>query len=308
MSLSLKHSAYLAWIVVCIVWGTTYLAIRVALETIPPFLMASCRWLTAGLCLTIALVARGERMPGPAAWPSLAVLGVLLMGIGNGGVVWAEQTVPSGLTAVLVAGIPFWMVGVERLMYGGDPITRGRLAGLVVGFAGIVLLVWPELHLNLGGGVENAAGPGPDRFDRSSFLGGVAATQIACLGWAIGSSIARRRQHGENVLAASALQMVCAGVALGAVGLARGEWTELAFSDRTAGALAYLIVAGSIVGYSAYAYALKHLPVATVSLYAYVNPVIAVALGTLLLREPLSSRMLAAAAAVLAGVILVRRG
>ena len=304
--MSVKRSAYLAWIVVCIVWGTTYLAIRVALETIPPFLMASFRWLAAGSCLTIALVARGERMPGPGAWPSLAVLGVLLMGVGNGGVVWAEQTVPSGLTAVLVAGIPFWMVGVERVMYGGDRITRGRLAGLVVGFAGIVLLVWPELQL--GGGGETAAGSGSGRIDRSSFLGGVAATQMACLGWAIGSSIARRRQHDENVLAASALQMVAAGLALGVVGLARGEWAEVAFSDRTAGALAYLIVAGSIVGYSAYAYALKHLPLATVSLYAYVNPVIAVALGTLLLREPLSSRMVTAAAAVLAGVILVRRG
>jgi len=113
----LTTSAYLAWIVVCIVWGTTYLAIRVALETIPPFLMASFRWLAAGSCLTIALVARGERMPGPGAWPSLAVLGVLLMGVGNGGVVWAEQTVPSGLTAVLEVGSPDalvgWLIGFE---------------------------------------------------------------------------------------------------------------------------------------------------------------------------------------------------
>ena len=274
-----KQSAYLAWVVVCVVWGTTYLAIRVALETVPPFLMASFRWLTAGGFLVVALVARGERLPGPRAWGSLAILGVLLMGVGNGGVVWAEQTVPSGLTAVLVAGIPFWMVGIEQLMYGGDQITRRRLAGLVMGFAGIVLLVWPELHVTVVGsgfsriGGESVVGSGAtvvgsgfSRIDQGSFLGGVVATQIACLGWAIGSSISRRREHDENVLAASAIQMVCAGLALAAVGLARGEWARLAFNGRTTGAMAYLIVAGSIVGYSAYAYALKHLPVATVSL------------------------------------------
>ena len=289
---STNKSAYLAWIVVCIVWGTTYLAIRVALETVPPFLMAACRWLAAGGVLVIVLILRGERLPGPRAWGPLALLGVLLMGVGNGGVVWAEQTVPSGLTAVLVAAIPFWMVGIERLMYGGDTVTRGRAAGLALGFAGIVLLVWPELRLGAG----------------RPFLVGVLATQIACLGWAIGSSIARRRQHEENVLAASAVQMVFAGLALAAAGLLHGEWHALAFNARTSGALAYLIVAGSIVGYSAYAYALKHLPVATVSLYAYVNPVIAVALGTLTLGEPLSSRMIVAAAAVFMGVLLVRRG
>ena len=126
--------AYLAWIVVCVVWGTTYLGIRIALETIPPFLMASFRWLAAGTALVVALLIRGERLPGPRAWMSLALTGVLLMGIGNGGVVWAEQTVPSGLTAVLVAAIPFWMVGIERVMHGGERLTARRLGGLVLGF------------------------------------------------------------------------------------------------------------------------------------------------------------------------------
>lgn len=288
--MSSKRSAYLAWIVVCVVWGTTYLGIRIALETVPPFLMASFRWLAAGALLAVALVAGGQRLPGPSAWSSLAMLGVLLMGVGNGGVVWAEQTVPSGLTAVLVAAIPFWMVGIERVIYRGERITRGRLAGLAIGFSGIVLLVWPELQAF-----------------QAAFLWGIAATQIACLGWAIGSSIARRRRHEENVLGASAMQMVFAGVALLLVGLARGEWAVLAFNTRTTVALVYLVAVGSVVGYSAYAYALKHLPVSTVSLYAYVNPVIAVALGTLVLREPLNPRMVGAAAVVFAGVILVRR-
>lgn len=285
-----RTSAYTAWVVVCVVWGTTYLGIRIALETIPPFLMAAMRWLMAGGLLGAGLVARGEKLPARDSWGAYALLGLLMMGIGNGGVVWAEQTVPSGLTAVLVAGIPFWMVGIERFMFEGDPITGRRTAGLVLGFSGIVLLVWPELTVSGG----------------RSFLFGVLATQIACLGWAIGSSISRRRRHTENVLAAAAMQMIFAGLALAVAGLAHGEWSAVAFNARTAWAMVYLILAGSVVGYSAYAYALKHLPVTTVSLYAYINPVIAVALGTLLLGEPFSPRIVVASAVVLGGVLLVR--
>jgi drug/metabolite transporter (DMT)-like permease len=275
--------------VVCIVWGTTYLAIRIALDTIPPFLMASFRWLSAGALLMALLMVAGNPVPPVRAWPALAMMGVLLMGVGNGGVVWAEQVIPSGLTAVLVAAVPFWMVGIERLV-GGDRLTRRQVLGLLIGFAGILLLVWPELKVSAG----------------RSVIVGVAATQLACLGWAIGSSMSRRRRPDEDVLAAAAGQMLFAGIALMAVGAVAGEWSELSFSARTFGALAYLIVIGSIVGYTAYAYALKHLPVATVSLYAYANPVIAVALGSLLLAEPFDSRILVAAAIILAGSAMVK--
>jgi len=285
-----RTSAYTAWVVVCIVWGTTYLGIRIALETVPPFLMASCRWLMAGTLLTGGLMARGVKLPSRASWSSYALVGVLMNGVGNGGVVWAEQTVPSGLTAVLVAAIPFWMVGTERFMFDGGPITGRRIAGLILGFLGIVLLVWPEL--TVGGG--------------DSFLLGVLATQIACLGWAIGSSMSRRSQRTDNVLGASALQMIFAGLALAAAGLVHGEWSAVAFNARTAFAMVYLILAGSVVGYSAYVYALKHLPVTTVSLYAYINPIIAVTLGTLWLDEPFSPRIVVASAVVLGGVLLVR--
>lgn len=290
------RSAYLAWLLVCLLWGTTYLAIRVALESMPPLLMAAIRWIVAGALTLASLVIAGVRIPPAREWPGLAVLGVLLMGLGNGCVAWAEQTIPSGLTAVLVAAIPFWMVGVERLMARlardarAEPLSFRRFAGLVVGFVGIVLLVWPELRLGAG----------------TAFLLGAAATQMACLGWAIGSSYARRRHANENVLAASALQMLFGGLALLAAGLAAGEWPHLSFNTRTTGALIYLIAAGSLAGYTAYAYALKYLPVATVSLYAYVNPVIAVALGALVLGEPLSSRLAMAGAVVLTGMALVR--
>ena len=288
---STSRLAYAAFIAVCLLWGTTYLAIRISLDTIPPMLMAGFRWTVAGALIVSVLKARGADIPRSSHWPALTVLGVLLMGFGNGAVVWAEQTVPSGLTAVLVAAIPFWMVGVERCFGASDHLSPRRIAGLVLGFGGIVLLVWPELGL-----------------DRDqTLLPGVIATQLACLGWAIGSSYSRRRHADENVFAAAALQMLFGGIVLILVGLVHGEWATLGFTPRTAGALVYLILFGSIAGFSAYAYALKHLPVTIVSLYAYVNPVIAVLLGTLLLGEPLSPRLALAGAIVLAGMALVRR-
>ncbi|MQA29777.1 MAG: EamA family transporter, partial [Luteitalea sp.] len=247
-------------------------------------------WIPAGVLILGVLRLRGERLPPRQAWPSLLILGVLLIGFGNGAVVWAEQTIPSGLTAVLVAAVPFWMVGVERFMSRPDPLTVRRVGGLVVGFGGIVLLVWPELRLDAG----------------RSFAIGVGATQVACLGWAIGSSYSRRRGHEENVLAAAALQMVFGGACMLVLALAVGEAGRLTVNRTTLTALVYLIVFGSIGGFSAYAYALKHLPVATVSLYAYVNPVIAVLLGTAILQEPLSPRLAAAGAVVLVGMALVR--
>lgn len=260
--------------------------------------MAAFRWIAAGGLLVLVLALRGERLPPRREWPSLAILGVLLLGFGNGAVVWAEQSVPSGLTAVLVATSPFWMVGFDALMPDGEAITLRRLLGLVVGFGGIVMLVWPEIRVD-GAGSQSRA-----------FLGGVVAAQIACIGWAVGSSYARKRGRGhareENVLATAAFEMLFGGIALLAASLALHETARLTFTPRTAGALLYLTLVGAVGGFSAYAYALKHLPVATVSLYAYVNPIIAVVLGTLVLQEPFSARMVLAAMVVFVGVALVR--
>lgn len=288
---STTRLAYAAWVAVCLLWGTTYLAIRIALETVPPMLMGALRWTTAGAFILGVMKLRGDRMPGRKEWPALAVLGVLLIGFGNGGVVWAEQTLPSGLTAVLVAVIPFWMIAVERFAGDGSRLTSRRLFGLLVGFGGIVLLVWPELEVGEGKG----------------FLFGVLATQVACLGWAIGSSYSRRRRPAENVLAVAAFQMLFGGIAMCFASLLHREWAQLTFNPRTAAAITYLVVFGSLAGFSAYAYALKHLPVATVSLYAYVNPIIAMALGTIVLAEPLSPRLAVAGAVVLTGMAMVRR-
>ena len=288
-----RKLAYAAWITICVVWGTTYLAIRVALESVPVALLAGIRWTAAGLVLAALLPLFGERLPPSRTWGRIAVAGFLMAVIGNGGVVWAQQYVASGLAAVIVAMVPFWAVLVEAALPGGERFTRRTLGGLVLGFLGILVLVWPEVTL---GGQKGRL-----------FLAGVVALQLACLGWALGTSFTKRNALQATPLAAAAMQMLLSGAMLLAIGTAAGEWSRLAFTTRTAGAMAYLVVAGSLVGYSSYVYALKHLPIATVSLYAYVNPIIAVVLGAVLLSEPFSFRIVLAAALVLAGIAIVRR-
>jgi drug/metabolite transporter (DMT)-like permease len=284
--------AYSAWIAVCLIWGTTYLGIRVSLETIPPALMGGLRWTIAGALLAGYLVARGERLPPPSRWRGIALMAFLLLGLGNGGVVFAEQWVSSGLAAVLVATAPFWMAGVEACLRDGERLTRTAAVGLAIGFGGILVLVWPALNL------ESSAS--------RQFLLGIVALQVASFGWALGSAYSRRHARQDNVLATTAYQMLAGGLMMVAAGTLRGEWADLSFSSRTATALIYLSTVGAIGGFVAYTYALRHLPVSFVSLYAYINPVIAVALGVLFLGEPFGLRMGVAAALVLAGVAVVR--
>jgi drug/metabolite transporter (DMT)-like permease len=287
-----RRLAYAAWAAVCLIWGTTYLGIKICLETMPPMLMGGLRFFSAGVLLAAMLAASGQRPPARRSWGGLAVLGVLLLGIGNGGVVWAEQTVSSGLAAVLVATTPFWMVGVEAAIPGGERIRRRHVAGLLVGFSGIVLLVWTDL----------AAGGA----SASGILTGLVALQVASFGWALGSSYSRRHAREENALAAAAVQMMCGGMAMLAAATVLGEWHDLHFNARTGTAFTYMVLVGAIGGFASYTYALKHLPVSTVSLYAYINPVIAVALGALLLDEPFTLRIVAAIAIILTGVALVQ--
>jgi drug/metabolite transporter (DMT)-like permease len=287
-----RKLAYLSWVAVCLIWGTTYLGIRVSLETMPPALMGGIRWTLAGALLAAWVRIRGEKLPSPSQWGSIALLGFLMLVLGNGGVVFAEQWVPSGLTAVLVATSPFWMAGVESFMRDGERLRGSVIAGLVLGFSGIVLLVWPEL---------NFTGSG-----HRGFLLGVLAVQIASFGWSLGSSYSKRQGRNDNILGSTALQMLAGGLMMVLIGTVRGEWSTLYFSTRSAVAVAYLTTIGAVGGFVAYSYALRHLPVSFVSLYAYINPIIAVALGVVLLHEPFTPRMAAAAALVFTGVAVVR--
>ncbi len=306
-----RRLAYFAWGAVCLIWGTTYLGIRVSLESIPPALQGGLRWMVAGSLLTAYLVARGRPLPPRSQWGGIALLGFLMLGLGNGGVVFAEQWVPSGLAAVMVATSPFWMATVEACLPDGERLRKTVVLGLVVGFSGIVLLVWPDLTR----GSASSRG----------FLAGIVALQIASIGWSIGSSYSKR--HGRKAAAAArptdgriegmpddmnellgttAYQMLAGGLIMTAAGTVRGEWASLFFTTRTTVAMLYLSTIGAVGGFVAYSYALRHLPVSFVSLYAYINPVIAVALGVLVLHEPFTWRMAIAAALVFAGVAVVR--
>ena len=290
MTGSHERRAWIAWIAICVIWGTTYLAIKIALGTIPPLLVGGLRYLVACAIMVVALKLQGRRLPPLAAWPIQAVIGCTMLGFGNGGVVIAEQYLTSGLTAVLVGTSPFWMVGIDAAFPGGKKLRLMQLVGMLVGFLGIVMLVWPDLRADLGPGT----------------LIGVVAVQIACIGWSLASSYSKRHVQSADVIGTATLQMGFGGLLMTLVATARGEWSHVSFTMSTGAALAYLAVLGSVVAFVSYSYALKHLPISVVSLYTYVNPVIAVALGALLLHEPFGMRQVAAAGVLALGMIIVR--
>lgn len=283
--------AWIAWIAVCVIWGTTYVFVKVSLDTVPPFLMGGIRNILAGSIMAVGLVWKGHALPTRATWHRFAILGFFMFLLGNGGVVWGTQHLPSGLAAVLVGTSPFWMVGVEALFVGGRTFHLRQSIGLIVGFIGIVTLVWPDIAQ---GGVGGR-----------NFALGVVSLQLACAGWAIGSSYARRHVMPGDVLVAAAMQMIFGGLLLIGLGSAVGEWGRLSFNTTSIVSMLYLVFAGSIVAFTAYSYALRHLNVATVSLYTYINPVIAVALGTVVLNEPFHIRMVIAAVVILVGTLIV---
>jgi drug/metabolite transporter (DMT)-like permease len=291
----MKHQrtlAIAAFIVVCIVWGTTYLAIRVAIETIPPLLMTSIRFATAGAALLIVCLARGQRIPRDrATLANLAFIGCLMVTVGNLAVVWAEQWVPSGMAALLVATAPFWMAILELFRPDGERLDARRIVGMMIGFVGVAMLVTPS---------------GPDGHYDVHFILGAIVIQIGSLGWQLGSLRGKYHLSGVPLLVSSSLQMLFGGIITAVIAVALGEPARFAINARTFAALAYLTVFGSVIAYSAYVYALAHLRTTTSSLYAYVNPVVAVILGWLILDERLTWMSITAMVVILGGVALVQ--
>ncbi|MHB1263796.1 MAG: EamA family transporter [Gemmatimonadaceae bacterium] len=281
-----------AFAAVYVIWGSTYLAIRFAVETIPPFLMAGARFVAAGGVLLAYARARGLVRVSRAELRGAAIVGLFLLLLGNGAVVWAEQSVPSGITSLLVATVPVWMVVVDWLRPGGTRPRVGIFAGLALGLAGIVLLVGP------------GALAGHSEFS-------LVATGVLVLGsisWAVGSIYARHAPRPASAVTSNAVQMLAGGAALLGVGVLAREPARLAASQVTARSLwslAYLATFGSLIGFTAYTYLLEVSTPARVSTYAYVNPIVAVFLGWALAREPVEARTIAAAAVILAGVAII---
>lgn len=283
--------AWAAFITVCVVWGTTYLAIAVAIETLPTFLFTGSRFTLAGMILLTIRLFAGDSLPrSRAEWLNLALIGVLMVGVGNLAVVYAEHHVASGFAALLVATSPFWMALMEAARRDGERPTRRKTLGMLIGFAGVGLLVAPHLDGTLSSG----------------FLWGVIALQLGSIAWNFGSIRSKYFPSKASPLMSAALQMLFGGLFVGVIGLARGEASSFHFNSRTLVAYVYLLIFGSIIGYGAYVYALSKLKTSITSLYAFINPAVAVFLGWLILSEPFGGRELVAMLVILAGVALVQ--
>ena len=288
----MKLKIWLAMLSVYIFWGSTYLAIRFAVETMPPFLMAASRFLIAGAILYLWRRAAGDPAPARLEWRSAAVVGLLLLLGGNGGVVWAEQRVVSGIAALIVGSAPLWMVLVDALRPGGVRPNLQTMVGVLVGFGGIMLLIGPGEFGN-GGGLDRA---------------GVIVLLIASFFWAMGSLYSRQARLPASPLLGTGMEMLLGGVGLLLAGTLTGEWSRLdlaAISARSLWGLAYLVVFGSLVGFASYTWLLRVAPTPLVSTYAYVNPLIAVFIGNLLAQEPLTPRILISALVIVSSVALI---
>jgi len=282
-----------AFAIVYVIWGSTFLAILFAIETLPPFLMASARFLVAGsLLYAWSRFVSGAAAPSPANWRATAVVGALLLLGGNGLLVWSEQRIPSGVAALLVGTVPCFMVLIEWLRPGGSSSTGLVIAGLCLGLLGLAWLIGPDALL--GGG-------------RADFIGAVVVV-LGSFSWAVGSIYSRHAATPPSPFLSTAMQMIGGGVALLLLSLLLGEpWAfdASAVSLRSLLGLGYLMLFGSIVAFSAYIWLLRVSTPARVSTYAYVNPVIAVLLGWALAGEALTTRMIIAATVIVSGVALI---
>jgi drug/metabolite transporter (DMT)-like permease len=287
----LRGKALVAWLLVCLFWGSTYFAIKIGVGVLPPFLFAGLRFVAAGALLLGGALAFGDRLPRRVTdWRRAAIAGVLLLAGGNAFVVWAEQYTPSGVASVFVVTVALWMAFFDSVIPGGSGALGWRvIVGLLVGFLGTALLI----------------GANPREILAADLRGPIALTCASAF-WSLGSIYAKRRPTQSSPYMTAAIQMLVGGTVISLVGTVAGEWGAWHLHARGALALGYLVVFGSIVGYSAYGYALRHASVTIVGTYAYVNPVIAVLLGWLLLREPITGRMIVAIGMTLAAVVWIQ--
>jgi drug/metabolite transporter (DMT)-like permease len=287
-----KWKILLAFAIIYFVWGSTFLAIRIGVREVPPFLLAAIRFLIAGLVLFLWSIARGDRSPTKRQWTSISLLAVLLFGIDYGLLFWAEQRVPSGIASVVMAIIPAFITISEIVILKTQKLTARLAAALLIGLAGVAILV--SHSLNLGGAAIDELG--------------ATALIIASISWSIGSALTRKLPLPSSKVMSSGAQMLAGGIFLAIASAALGEFPKFhpANVSREAWfALAYLIVAGSIIAFTAYVWLLHHESPTKVGTYAYVNPVVAVILGYFLGGEALGSRTILGAVLILISVIVI---
>ena len=280
-------------IAIYIVWGSTYLAILFVVETMPPFLAAGFRFLIAGAVLYTFRRLRGDQVPVRIEWRSAAIVGLFLLVGGNGGVMWAEQRVPSGIAALMIASVPLWMVLLDSLRPGGRRPNSLVIVGVLAGFAGILILIGPSQLIGIEGQVD---------------LLGAFVLLLAAFFWAVGSLYNRGAKLPASLLLGTGMEMLVGSLGLFLLGTVTGEWSQLDFasvSTRSWLGFAYLVVFGSWVGFASYIWLLRVAPTMLVSTYAYVNPLVAILLGSLLAGEQLTTRVLLAAIFILGSVVVI---
>lgn len=282
----------LAFGLVYLFWGSTYLGIDIAVQTIPPALMCAVRFLIAGVVMLAVCVVTGRKIwYSPKQLALTALVGVLLLMGGNLTLSYAELTVSSGLAALILAVTPLWFMVLDSWLLGDHHISSRGKAGLACGMIGLAVLFWPELR--------SSGSIGHKEFWAAFSL--IAGS----FSWALGSVLSKRWQSGMDVFSATGWQVTAAGAANGLVALALGDFSRVVWTARGIGAIAYLVVCGSWIGYTAYVWLLEHVPTSKVSTYAYVNPVVAVFLGWLVMHEKVDRFILAGSAIVVLSVVLV---
>jgi drug/metabolite transporter (DMT)-like permease len=282
----------LGLVTVYLLWGSTYLGIKYAIHSIPPYLMSSTRFIIAGSILYVWAMMKGATRPKLIHWRSAAIIGGFLLLGGNASVAWAEQYVPSGIASLIIATMPLWMVLLDWLLFKNDPPNLQVIAGLILGFIGIALLVRPT--------------------DSEEWMAfdpiGILALLAAALLWSVGSLYSRKATLPKSQIQSIAMQMIAGGSMVLVASLLRGEWAMVAFSEISPASIAawlYLIVFGSMIGFSTYIWLLKNAPAERVATYAYVNPVVAVFLGWFFLDEPVSTQTLVASGIIIISVFLI---
>jgi drug/metabolite transporter (DMT)-like permease len=287
-----RVAVILAFGLVYLFWGSTYLAIDIAVQSIPPALMCGVRFSIAGVVILGVCAATGRRIWYSARQIALsAVVGILLLMGGNLTLSWAELSVPSGLAALIIAITPLWFLVLDSMLLGHHRISARGKVGLALGMVGLVVLFWPELHSTSALGRRQL-------WASLALIGG-------SFSWALGSVLSKRWQSGMDVFSATGWQVTAAGVANFLFAVAAGDFSRVAWTGRGVGAVLYLVVCGSWIGYTAYIWLLEHVPTSKVSTYAYVNPVVAVFLGWLVLHERVDRFIVMGSVIVVVSVILV---
>jgi drug/metabolite transporter (DMT)-like permease len=289
----MKSKTWMALLSLYIIWGSTYLAIMFVVETIPPFISAGIRFLISGLILLIWRTLARDPMPTRIQWRSAAIVGTLLLVGGNGLLSWSEQRIPSGVAALLIGTVPLWLVLIEALRKGGTKPNWQSILGLTIGFAGIVVLIGPVDYTGPSGRYE---------------LAGILICLLAAFLWSLGSIYSRRAELPQSALMTTGMEMVAGSIGLFIVATLAGEWQNFSLdtiSSQSMYGLVYLITIGSLIGFVSYAWLLKNAPVSLVATYAYVNPLVAILLGSALAQESLTPRILIAAGVIIGSVVLV---